>query len=614
MHPILRWIGAVVFMSLPLFPPVLRAEQVYSPDRREIARGENVHSGEFPFTVLVWQWTDREEGRGYLCTGSLLEPDWVLTAAHCVLDEEGEIEEVEDFEVLSGVEWNEFAAKATALKLIPHPRYSHLILGTNDIALIQLETPLSGGTIQVLDSRQERRHAPSGTTSIAIGWGETEEGERPDFLQKVSVPLYSRSECQDRLRPFGFSQAPGTFCAGTAAEGTRSGDSGGPLLVDTGGEWGQVGVASLGSIDPELVGFPSTYVQTSLHHDWIYGHVTGTGENSEITLDRPSDFQAEALGPHRIRLSWRDSNGENAHGFRVERKPSGGSWDLLVWLWRNEREYIDGSVQPETTYSYRMYAYPVSSINAKNSPWSRTATVTTPPVTEIPASLSSGRHIPHIAQGQGWTTLISVLNTCEKEVTYDIDVWGADGRRQSFAFFGNDGERHNGLYNGEDPMTAKATHSFALFASDVEDKELLQGFGHLNDDGGGCIAVDTQYVQELSSGGHPFATIPLLHMTPATKVFTLNLFRSRCDYGVAIAGNGGTVRLEALDNSRAMIGSARLTNVHHTAFSLKKKIQDLEGETTVGQLRVTGESAAVMLEFCDGELAQFQLPNYMPLE
>ena len=600
-------IRCISVFALILLLTISGLSKTQDREEHKIARGDDVRLGEFPFVVLVVQWTDREEETGYACTGSLLAPDWVLTAAHCLDDEDGNLADPNDIDVFTGVEWG-FLKRTASKRLIMHPEYSNRVRGTNDVGLIQLEESLPGRTVKVLTSQQESRYAPSGSTSVAVGWGHTEDGERPDILQKVSVPLYSRSECQDR----GLRQELGTFCAGTAAEGARPGDSGGPLLVMAGGEWGQVGVASLGSTDPEFVGFPATYVQTSLHYDWIYGHISGEGP--PITLDPPSNLQAEALGPHRIRLSWRDSNGENAHGFRVERKPSGGSWDLLVWLWRNEREYIDGSVQPETTYSYRMYAYPVSSINAKNSPWSRTATVTTPPVTEIPASLSSGRHIPHIAQGQGWTTLISVLNTCEKEVTYDIDLWGADGRRQSFAFFGNDGERHNVLYNGEDPMTGKATHSFALFASDVEDKELLQGFGHLNDDGGGCIAVDTQYVQELSSGGHPFATIPLLHMTPATKVFTLNLFRSRCDYGVAIAGNGGTVRLEALDNSRAMIGSARLTNVHHTAFSLKKKIQDLEGETTVGQLRVTGESAAVMLEFCDGELAQFQLPNYMPLE
>ena len=146
-----------------------------------------------------------------------------------------------------------------------------------------------------------------------------------------------------------------------------------------GGEWGQVGVASLGSADPEFFSFPATYVQTSLHYDWIYGHISGGG-GSEITLNPPSHVTATALGPHRVRLTWRNTNGDNAYGYNINRRESGGRWGLLVYQFDPSQEFIDGSVSPHTTYSYRIFAYNNQKDNIENSPWSRTATVTTPPV------------------------------------------------------------------------------------------------------------------------------------------------------------------------------------------------------------------------------------------
>ena len=104
-------------------------------------------------------------------------------------------------------------------------------------------------------------------------------------------------------------------------------------------------------------------------------------------------------------------------------------------------------------------------------------------------------------------------------MTYDMDFFGEDGRRKSFAFrdFREDDEkRYNGIYNGEAPMAGKDIHLFSLPDTG---RELLQGFGHLIDNGEGCVSVDTEYHQTLPSGERRRSTVPLQRMTPNGLVF-----------------------------------------------------------------------------------------------
>ena len=405
--------------------------KIQDREKHEIARGNDVAPGEFPFVVLVVQMLDKVGGSGPVCTGSLLAPDWVLTAAHCLYEDDETIATPDDITILTGTKLGELERTGATQRLILHPEYTHSVLGSNDIALIQLEEPLSLQTVTVLTSQEESRYAPSGSTGVAVGWGRTEDGSFPDILQKVGVPLYRRSECQAR----GLDQPLGTFCAGTAAEGPRPGDSGGPLLVRVGGEWGQVGTAALVSADPEFFGFPATYVQTSLHYDWIYGHISGSGGGSEITLNPPSNVTATALGPHRVELAWRNTNGNNAYGDKIERRVSRGQWELLVYQFAPSQEFIDGSVSPETTYSYRILAYNAKKDNIKKSAWSRTATVTTPPVsTGGGASPLTSNHwvIPTSANTPGryggiFKTSIILWNFHEDDLQVDLKLYGTGG-------------------------------------------------------------------------------------------------------------------------------------------------------------------------------------------
>ena len=152
----------------------------------------------------------------------------------------------------------------------------------------------------------------------------------------------------------------------------------------------------------------------------------------EEPLHPPYQFTATPLGPYRIRLNWRDDNGENARGFRIERQDQGGDWGLLVWLWRSRREFVDGSVEPEHSYSYRMYAYGRDGVF---SAWSRTVTATTLPVPVVEglAPLTS-RHwvIPTTANVAGrfggiFKTNLTLANLNEEDIEVTAKLYGTNG-------------------------------------------------------------------------------------------------------------------------------------------------------------------------------------------
>ena len=78
---------------------------------------------------------------------------------------------------------------------------------------------------------------------------------------------------------------------------------------------------------------------------------------------------------------------------------------------------------------------------------------------------------------------------------------------------------------------------------------------------------------------------------------------------MAIIGNGGTVHLEAVGSSGQTIGQANLGNIYHTAFPLRELLP-VQGAR--GTVRINGEVGVLGLEFCQGHLVQFRLPQPVP--
>ncbi|WP_028849993.1 S1 family peptidase [Thermocrispum municipale] len=210
---------------------------------------------EYSFVVSLQQ-----QGQ-HFCGGSLIASDWVLTAAHCV---DGASPSQVQLRIGS-LDRTSGGEEAQAAEITVHPDYN----GTNDIALIKLESPVEATPIQLGSS------ADVGTESRILGWGQTTPqpggDSGPDTLQELDVAVVDPSGCAG-----GQIDADTELCTDNPGgdSGACYGDSGGPQIAKEGGNWVLIGATSRSGGSSTCAIEPSIYTSTVAHADWV-NEVTG---------------------------------------------------------------------------------------------------------------------------------------------------------------------------------------------------------------------------------------------------------------------------------------------------------------------------------------------------
>jgi secreted trypsin-like serine protease len=226
--------------------------------------GTDVPAGEYMDCVAVGNNSD------WGCTGTLIAPAVVLTAGHC-----------SDYatRVYLGSDVDEPGRVVRVRARIRHPQY-HSNGMRNDLMVLLLEEEIEG-----VAPRPISQAGPiDGATDIRIvGFGNTDRDGRFGYGRKrqVDVPVAS-PRCDGRVGDEEDSVAYGCdrgleLIAGKPllARDSCTGDSGGPAMIDAGGEWllaGAVSRATDSSVS--TCGDGGVYVRVDQYLGWI-GQVSG---------------------------------------------------------------------------------------------------------------------------------------------------------------------------------------------------------------------------------------------------------------------------------------------------------------------------------------------------
>jgi hypothetical protein len=222
-----------------------------------VVGGTTANSTDFPGVVGIrnYYWLYNPDTEGYdqyisTCTGTVISPTKILTAAHCTTDyPEGDIQVIAGRNKLSDT--TSGTVYGVSNVWVPQTyniaaQYDNpsTTAPLDDVAVLTLKTPVDPAYAPYnLVGQGDQTPYAAGTDAVIAGYGITsnDDGALPGVLYKATIQTQSDSTCTSTASSLGASyDSSRMICAGVAPTTTGGtdgidtcrGDSGGPLFVN----------------------------------------------------------------------------------------------------------------------------------------------------------------------------------------------------------------------------------------------------------------------------------------------------------------------------------------------------------------------------------------------